>query len=291
VDFNHRFGEYLYVDEVIGVCMLLKRELVDDLLKNNERFGLPEGALLDPMFGVGGADDNDLSMRIYQLGWKSLINRKAFIYHYVSATFKELYKGNASAFMEYGQKSLDKFRSKWKKELEEMEKNIEKMPVLFCCDDIGVKYKDKLGELKKLKEKYPSLKVNAFVVAKDIDETVIEFLKQDWIEVNVHAYEHDGIPELNFEDKADRIKKAVEELDEVLPEKMGYRAPGFRLTASTYPILKMLGFSHIVHQNRVQLLNEQKVISNIPLINTHIYEDLNKNNYEKCNFKFISEVI
>lgn len=47
---------------------------------------LREVGLLDERFGMGGNDDLDLSIRIRQAGYKLLINRSAFIYHYGSKT-------------------------------------------------------------------------------------------------------------------------------------------------------------------------------------------------------------
>lgn len=59
---------------------------------------LREIGLLDERFGIGGNDDLDLSIRIRQAGYKLLINRRAFIYHYGSKTllpFFESWKGIA----------------------------------------------------------------------------------------------------------------------------------------------------------------------------------------------------
>jgi len=41
---------------------------------------------LDERFGLGGNDDLDLSIRIRKAGYKLLINRRAFIFHYGSRT-------------------------------------------------------------------------------------------------------------------------------------------------------------------------------------------------------------
>ena len=49
--------------------------------------------LLDDRFGSGGNDDLDLSIRIRQAGWKLLINRKAFVFHYGSRTLSPVFGG------------------------------------------------------------------------------------------------------------------------------------------------------------------------------------------------------
>jgi GT2 family glycosyltransferase len=49
--------------------------------------------LLDERFGWGGNDDLDLSIRIRRAGWKLLINRKAFVFHYGSRTLAPVFGG------------------------------------------------------------------------------------------------------------------------------------------------------------------------------------------------------
>lgn len=56
---------------------------------------LREIGLLDERFGLGGNDDLDLSIRIRQAGYKLLINRRAFVFHYGSRTLlqKDVFDG------------------------------------------------------------------------------------------------------------------------------------------------------------------------------------------------------
>jgi len=56
---------------------------------------LREVGLLDERFGLGGNDDLDLSIRIRKAGYKLLINRRAFVFHYGSRTLlqKDVFDG------------------------------------------------------------------------------------------------------------------------------------------------------------------------------------------------------
>lgn len=155
----------------------------------------------------------------------------------------------------------------------------------FTCDDIGIDYKNQLFKLDKLKKKYPNFKVTVFVIAKDLDEEIINWLKQDWIEVAIHCYDHSPPPECECPDKEERINKAFKILKPLLPEKYGFRPPGFQMTASTFPLLKKLGFWYIAHQTKIQVL--QGTFNNELIVNSHIYDDLDLE--LNGEFKFISE--
>jgi len=139
-------------------------------------------------------------------------------------------------------------------------------------------------KLEQLKKTIPGLKVNCFVMGKDAGE----YLKKDWLETGVHGYEHSYPPECERDDQEKYINKALVALKKYLPKRFGFRAPGFQITALTYPILKKLGFYFIAHQTRIQPLNGYKFNQN-NIINSHIYDDLTK--FKELNgiFKFLSE--
>lgn len=147
--------------------------------------------------------------------------------------------------------------------------------MLLCCDDVGEKHKQHLVKLEDLKARIPSLKVTCFVIAKDLSDEVRQWLKQDWIEVAVHGWDHDYPPECEREDREERIVRAYESIRELLPKKFGFRAPGFQMTASTYPILRKMGFWYIAHQTRIQPLKDIVNYKQQPILNTHIYESIN----------------
>ena len=154
----------------------------------------------------------------------------------------------------------------------------------FTCDDVGLEHKEHLYKLEDLKKQDPTFKVTVFVIAKGLNDYLFNWLKQDWIEVGVHCYDHDK-PECDYEDKEDRITKAFNILKPLLPKQYGYRTSGYQMTASMYPIVKKLGFSYIAHQTRVQSFKGEFKRDNI--INTHIYDKEFKL-YGK-SYRFISE--
>ena len=136
---------------------------------------------------------------------------------------------------------------------------------ILICDDVN---EAEFYKLERLREKVPNLKVNCFVMGKDAGQ----YLKQDWIEVGVHGWEHTYPPECERANQREYILKGLKALRPYLPKRFGFRAPGFQMTALTYPILRELGFGFIAHQFRVQPLKGGFAQGDI--INTHIYESL-----------------
>ena len=162
----------------------------------------------------------------------------------------------------------------------------------FIVDDIGVDYQDHLWKLNKLKKENADLKITVFVIAKDLTPEIINWLKQDWIEVGVHCWNHSAPPEGECNDFEERTIKALTLLKPLM-NKVLYRFAGFQAIADDYDVLKRLGVEIIVHQQRLQLLQKKRSIE-IDLINLHIYD-----NYERIlsiakpvkEFRFISEII
>jgi len=149
----------------------------------------------------------------------------------------------------------------------------------LICDDVNEK---EFFKLERLKEKYFSLKITCFVMGKDAGD----YLKQDWIEIGVHGWEHTYPPECERDNQEEFIIKGLEALRKYLPQRLGFRAPGFQLTALSYPIIKRLGFHYIAHQNKIQSFNG--IFNQGKIINTHIYD----NSLERIvngEFNFISE--
>lgn len=153
------------------------------------------------------------------------------------------------------------------------------MKQYLICDDVN---ENEFYKLEELKKKIPSLKVTCFVMGKDAGD----YLRQDWIEVGVHGWDHSTPPECERDNQEESILRGLAALKPYLPKHFGFRAPGFQVTVKTNPILQRLGFDYIAHQNRIQSFNgtfEQKDI-----VNTHIYD----NSLEKIigdDFAFISE--
>lgn len=102
---DHNGGqEYNYVDNafmIIGVCLLIKKEVIDKIGNWDESFGL------------GGGEDNDMCMRVLKAGYRMAIARKSFIYHYGSASFRELFGNNMAKANTHSKKQLKIFEEKY----------------------------------------------------------------------------------------------------------------------------------------------------------------------------------
>jgi len=79
--FNKQLPKVHEAKFLIGFFMAVKASVLRDI------------GLLDERFGMGGNDDLDLSIRIRQAGYKLLINRSAFIFHYGSKTLLPFFEG------------------------------------------------------------------------------------------------------------------------------------------------------------------------------------------------------
>ena len=164
--------------------------------------------------------------------------------------------------------------------------------MIINIDDIGIKYKEHFWKLDKIKKENSDFRMTAFVIAKDLTPEIIEWLKQDWIEVGVHCWDHSAPPEGECEDFEKRTVKALEVLKPLM-NKIIYRPAGFQILASNYEILERLGIEAIIHQQRIQLLKEKRSIE-VDLINKHIYDDYDRifsSTKSIQEFKFISEII
>lgn len=68
--------KYIYVRRVLGFCMLIKRELVRKI------------GGFDETFGMGYFEDDDYSLRSIMSGYKNVVAKDVFVFHYGSITFK-----------------------------------------------------------------------------------------------------------------------------------------------------------------------------------------------------------
>lgn len=93
---NHQ-GETIEVNRVIGACMVVKREVIDQVGGN------------DFWFGPGHYDDDDWCLRIRIAGYKIAIVGNSFIYHMGSASFR-VSSWNVKEIIHYNKL---KFLSKW----------------------------------------------------------------------------------------------------------------------------------------------------------------------------------
>lgn len=65
-----------------GVCFAVSKECMGKV------------GVWDESYGLGGGEDNDLCIRVKQAGYQLVIARRAFIYHYGSAAFREAFKND-----------------------------------------------------------------------------------------------------------------------------------------------------------------------------------------------------
>lgn len=105
IELNKQEGDYSRGDLVKGVCMLLKRELINKI------------GLLDERFDLGGGEDSDYCMRVKEAGYEVIVARKSFLYHYNSASFRELFNNDIDYSKKYSSQQFSKFKEKWKEKL------------------------------------------------------------------------------------------------------------------------------------------------------------------------------
>ena len=85
-------GKYVETNQCMGFCMLIKRELISKI------------GLLDEVYGVGGFDDTEFSMRAHKLGYKCVSASDAYVFHDWHTSFnkagnrEELVKRNEKIF-------------------------------------------------------------------------------------------------------------------------------------------------------------------------------------------------
>lgn len=102
VDYNGEI-DIEYVDDPLslkGVCFLVKKEVIDTIGK------------WDDSFGMGGGEDNDFCIRIKKAGFKLAIARNSYIYHYGSASFRELFNNDIEYSKKYSVQQFNKVRKK-----------------------------------------------------------------------------------------------------------------------------------------------------------------------------------
>lgn len=102
LDFSQLYNKsdedyWSYRTKLIGFCMLIKKDVID-------RIGL-----LDEIFTPGNFEDDDISFRIINNGYKMLLCKDTFIHHFGSVSFGKL----SSEYNRILQTNLNKFKKKW----------------------------------------------------------------------------------------------------------------------------------------------------------------------------------
>jgi glycosyltransferase involved in cell wall biosynthesis len=94
-------GKAIETQRLTGFCLLLRRDVLDRL-----------GSGLDERFGLGFFDDDDLSLRVRQAGYRLLVGLDVYIHHFGSRTFQGLGVDTDQLL----KNNLDQFRDKWGEE-------------------------------------------------------------------------------------------------------------------------------------------------------------------------------
>lgn len=103
IDFNNK-EEFTYIKDPLslkGVCFLISKKALEEI------------GTWDESFGRGGGEDNDICIRINKSGYKLVIARKSFIYHYGSAAFRELFNNDIPYSKKYSVGQFQKVKKKW----------------------------------------------------------------------------------------------------------------------------------------------------------------------------------
>ncbi len=90
-------GERAEIGRLVGFCLLIRRELLDQI------------GYLDERFGVGCFEDDDYCRRAIQAGYRAVIARDAFLHHFGSQTFR----GSGQDLGAILRHNEELFRAKW----------------------------------------------------------------------------------------------------------------------------------------------------------------------------------
>jgi len=92
-----RRGEYLPTQRLVGFCLAVQREVVEQI------------GLLDERFGIGCYEDDDWGKRAEAAGWQLAIANDCFVHHWGSRTFGSL----GISYQQIMAENAAKFREKW----------------------------------------------------------------------------------------------------------------------------------------------------------------------------------
>jgi predicted deacetylase len=151
--------------------------------------------------------------------------------------------------------------------------------MIFTVDDLCLEYLNNFKLFEDIKRDFPEFKLIAFTISNfknnehiSISTTFKKWFERnkDWVEIAVHSYDHDDIPDGDRDNEEYFITKALEELKSFLPKEYGYRSPGWQTTNKTEEILKKLGFSYIAYESKIKNFKNKTLKNNI--INSHLYD-------------------
>lgn len=92
-----KINSWIYRAKLVGFCMLIKKSVLDNV------------GVLDELFTPGNFEDDDLSFRMLEEGYKLLLCQDTFIHHFGSVSFKE----NRNKYTDIMDINRRKFETKW----------------------------------------------------------------------------------------------------------------------------------------------------------------------------------
>ncbi len=152
--------------------------------------------------------------------------------------------------------------------------------MIITTDDLCLEYLDNFKLFDDIKKDFPKFKLTAFSISNFKNKESLAYSKRfekwydkrkDWVEIAVHSYDHQYPPDGDRKDQEKWIRKALGGLRQYLPEKYGYRSPGWQTTSKTIPILKRLNFNYMAYETSVVDINSGKILHN-RVINSHLYD-------------------
>jgi len=128
--------------------------------------------------------------------------------------------------------------------------------VYYTMDDLGMSMED-IPKLEQLKRKLPTAKVTCFTVP-DWEMNGVglsgnkEFKKwfeknKDWVEIAIHGLTHHGTEgNLPYEEQCEKLKKALEIMEEFLPAIIGYKPPANDSNPDTIKAVFDSGYDYLM---------------------------------------------
>ena len=101
---SNQDDNFEYVNDPLslkGVCFIISREAIEKVGKWDEKFGL------------GGGEDNDMCHRLAEGGYKLVVVKKSYIYHYGSASFRVEFNNDEDYSKKFAVGQFNKYRSKY----------------------------------------------------------------------------------------------------------------------------------------------------------------------------------
>ncbi|AZR73364.1 hypothetical protein BBF96_08195 [Anoxybacter fermentans] len=117
-------GNYLLTYRLAGLCMLVKREVINKIGGFDERFGL------------GNFEDDDFCLRAAMAGFKMVVARDVYVHHFGSMTFKK----NLREYEKLLAENWLKFKIKWNIDLELDDQKKVNLPVLIGQNNFPERY-------------------------------------------------------------------------------------------------------------------------------------------------------